>query len=170
MTRHAPADSRPSFSSNRSREADFEAALLHPSETIYLRSSPVIDEVEPTFASREADAPDPIGKRSFEEDYDQTVRTPIKNVTAPSVIPPTPSTAGTARSRTSTSISGDSGGGRRGSRVKPLQAIDMHRQYLCPGCATMDKADLGRGSDSRRRGHSAQEAVDLQVTWYGIFA
>lgn len=129
MTRPSLSEPRPSISSTRSREADFEAALLNPAQTKYISSSPIIDEAEPTFPSRDADAPDPIGKRSFDEDLEQNLRTPVKNVASPSVIPPTPSTAGTERSRTSTSTSGDSGSGRRASRIKPMQAIDMHREH-----------------------------------------
>lgn len=114
-----------STSSNRSRAADFEAALLN-ANTIFLSStSPTIDEGEPTFPQHDADAPDPVEKRSFEQDFDQELRTPTKNVASPSIIPPTPSTPGNdGPSRGS--ISTMDSGGNRVSRIKPLKAIDMH--------------------------------------------
>lgn len=123
------AESRVSSSSNRSREADFEAALLN-AKTIFLSSTSLtIDEGEPTYPSRDEDAPDPIEKRSFEQDYDQKLRTPTKNnFASPSIIPPTPSTPGTdGPSRAS--ISTTDSQGRRISRIKPLKAVDMHGEF-----------------------------------------
>lgn len=127
MMRPSLAEPRVSTSSNRSREADFEAALLN-AKTVFLSStSPRIEEGENTFSLRDEDedAPEPVEKRSFEQDYDQELRTPTKNFASPSVIPPTPSTPGTdGPSRVSISTTDSSG--RRNSKIKPLKAIDMH--------------------------------------------
>lgn len=86
---------RPSTSSNRSFRrtgADFEAALLDPTATMFLSGSPVLDQEG--FQSSpprkvDHDAPQPVEKRSFEEDLMVAAVTPAKKV---GVIPPTPST------------------------------------------------------------------------------
>lgn len=130
MTRPPIIDSRPSISSNRSqrKEVDFEAALLNPSQTLFISSSPNLDDDQPVFPSREADAPDPAQKRSFEEDYNHPDLTPVRGADSPAVIPPTPSTPGASGSRrdslASTSVSTDSPA-RRLSRLKPLKAVGM---------------------------------------------
>jgi hypothetical protein len=129
MTRPPIPDSRPSVSSNRSqrREDDFEAALLNP-QTLFISSSPNLDVDQPVFPSREADAPDPAQKRSFEDDYNNPGVTPVKGATTPAVIPPTPTTPGTSNARrdsyASTTVSTDSAA-RRLSRLKPLKAVGM---------------------------------------------
>lgn len=92
----SPNPPRPSTSSNRSlrrTEADFEAVLLNPTATIFLSASNGRDD-DPVQASPpqkiDRDAPDPVEKRSFEDDL-RRERTPAKRV---GLIPPTPSTAG----------------------------------------------------------------------------
>lgn len=117
------SEPRPSTSSNRSREADFEAALL-TNRTVFLSTSnPTIEEGQAQSVQHDSDAPEPVSKRSFEQDYDDAARTPVKAVGSPAVIPPTPSTIGRG-SVAGTSISNDSGG-RRSSRIKPLMAVGM---------------------------------------------
>ena len=125
MTRPIISDSRPSISSNRSqrKEVDFEAALLNPSKTLFISSSPNLDDDQPVFPSADTDAPDPIEKRSFEQDYNGGGATPVKGVGSPAIIPPTPSTPG-HDSRRDSMASSDSAA-KRLSKLKPLKALGM---------------------------------------------
>lgn len=128
---------RPSISSNRSMkrsEADFEAALLNPTKTIFLKGSPVLDEDEGFGSPRrlgvisgDVDAPVPVEKRSYEDDLRQLGRSSLDRGAGSSgtmvsnnikggqasfdVIPPTPSPKKTLVNRTShrTMESQDSG-------------------------------------------------------------
>jgi len=102
----SPNPPRASISSNRSfrrTEADFEAALLNPAATIFLSAAPTLGEqLGPASPPRnDHDAPQPVEKRSFEEDMVPAV-TAVKNV---GVIPPTPSTMRSDR-RLSTTTKG----------------------------------------------------------------
>jgi hypothetical protein len=86
---------RVSTSSARSRKTaeDFEAALLHPTQTIFLSGS-VTHDTPISSVPDDHDAPIPIGKRSFEEDYEYNLRagaTPTKGG-GMEVTPPTPTT------------------------------------------------------------------------------
>lgn len=90
----SPNLARPSTSSNRSVRrtgADFEAALLKPTDTIFLSGSPSLGQELSTATPIRVvdhDAPQPIEKRSFEEDLTRLTVTPVKKF---GVIPPTPS-------------------------------------------------------------------------------
>ena len=134
MTRPAVIDSRPSISSNRSqrREVDFEAALLNPTQTLFISSSPNLDDDTPVFSQAEPDAPDPIEKRSFEQDFNGGEATPVKSVGLPAVIPPTPSTPG-SNSRRDSLQSSDSAA-RRLSKLKPLKALGMDGELVRQIC------------------------------------
>jgi hypothetical protein len=125
MTRPVVIDSRPSISSNRSqrREVDFENALLNPTQTLFISSSPNLDDDTPIFAQTTPGAPDPIEKRSFEQDFNGIGATPVKSVGLPAVIPPTPSTPG-SNSRRDSMQSSDSAA-KRLSKLKPLKALGM---------------------------------------------
>jgi hypothetical protein len=125
MTHPVVIDSRPSISSNRSqrREVDFEAALLNPTQTLFISSSPNLDDDTPIFAQSTPGAPDPIEKRSFEQDFNGIGATPVKSVGLPAVIPPTPSTPG-SNSRRDSMQSSDSAA-KRLSKLKPLKALGM---------------------------------------------
>ena len=129
MTRPVVIDSRPSISSNRSqrREVDFEAALLNPSQTLFISSSPNLEDDTPIFAQSTPGAPDPIEKRSFEQDFNGIGATPVKSVGLPAVIPPTPSTPG-SNSRRDSMQSSDSAA-KRLSKLKPLKALGMDGEF-----------------------------------------
>ena len=130
MTRPVVLDSRPSISSNRSqqrREVDFEAALLNPTQTLFISSSPNLDDDTPIFAQSTPGAPDPIEKRSFEQDFNGIGATPVKSVGLPAVIPPTPSTPG-SNSRRDSMQSSDSAA-KRLSKLKPLKALGMDGEF-----------------------------------------
>jgi hypothetical protein len=135
MTRPVVIDSRPSISSNRSqrREVDFEAALLNPTQTLFISSSPNLDDDSPIFTHPEPDAPDPINKRSFEQDFNGGGATPVKIVGLPAVIPPTPSTPG-SNSRRDSMQSSDSAA-KRLSKLKPLKALGMDGELNSSGCS-----------------------------------
>ena len=125
MTRPVVIDSRPSISSNRSqrREVDFEAALLNPTQTLFISSSPNLDDDTPIFAQSTPGAPDPIEKRSFEQDFNGVGATPVKSVGLPAVIPPTPSTPGSNSHRDSMQSSDSAA--KSLSKLKPLKALGM---------------------------------------------
>ena len=94
------AQSRPrpisssSRQSVRSREDDFEAALLNPQSTIYLSGSSNVeespeDELEPPSSplkrgEEDADAPQPVEKRSYEEDFKALTRPGVLRPASPS--------------------------------------------------------------------------------------
>lgn len=61
---------RPSISSGRSKksEADFEAALLNPNQTIFLSAGPHVEHEEGVSPSLDGDAPVPVEKRSYDDD------------------------------------------------------------------------------------------------------
>ena len=94
---------RLSVSSSRSMKrspADFEAALLDPQSTLFLKASPTLNQetmrsVMPDM-NGDPDAPIPVEKRSYEDDLRDFGKTPEKTLDMISegsvgVIPPTPS-------------------------------------------------------------------------------
>jgi len=74
--------------SNRRSGIDFESAL-NANDTIYISTSTPIGE-EPATPHMDNDAPEPIEKRSFEDDMKRM--TPVK-MSTPVVVPPTPSSS-----------------------------------------------------------------------------
>lgn len=120
------AQPRASSSSSRSRltEADFEAALAK-ADTIFLKAGPDL-AANGTVLTRDEDAPDPIEKRSFEQDYRST---PL-----PSVIPPTPTGSHKRHDSKATVASSESA-----SKIRfNVKAMGLDGEYCC------DRAD-GRG-------------------------
>lgn len=120
----SPNPPRPSISSNRSARrtgADFEAALLDPKAIIFLSDTPTLGEkIGSGSPPRKVDhdAPQPVEKRSFEEDMNELTVTPVKQVGTPmnqvGVIPPTPATMALERKV--------SGGGESFTPIKMLVA------------------------------------------------
>lgn len=62
-------------------EADFEAALLNPTSTIFLKASPILEQESSIDSPRrvnlslgDVDAPIPVEKRSYEDDLRQMER------------------------------------------------------------------------------------------------
>jgi hypothetical protein len=150
----AEAQPRASSSSSRSRltEADFEAALAK-ADTLYLSGGPNL-EADGTVTTREEDAPDPIEKRSFEQDY----RSP--KLPSPGVIPPTPSPSHTRRDSRATIASTDSA---TKLRFKQLKAIGLDGGYRC-----LKLAD-GRGGRNGGRG-ICKEANHIPIPWNSFLA
>lgn len=180
LARTTSGQPRVSTSSNRSRPTadDFEAALRDPGKTLFLSSTPqaVVSALPGMGASPDttphagfeatmqpvpeynADRPEPVPKRSFEEDLRDLggparrpsvpglQSTPQKSGAAPGfpgVIPPTPSTADTFIRRESVATTGSTGSSPATNRTQRYrgQAVGIEGAFRRSGKLSL-KAEL----------------------------